>query len=182
MRILNWFVKNFRMGLATNSSSSHSLVYFTTPRYDTGGSIDSEGWEEAATPFVRGSVDVEFGWGMFKLDTLYEKLMYALVNRLQRAGYTDTWGSDDEPEKGYEEFGHLFPELTLDDFREAAKGYIDHQSSEDTTPDQVLKAARDPHVEIWGGNDNGGDPHEDYYNWQDGSYAPRAGIEKVERL
>lgn len=145
MKFLNLFINNFRRGLATNSSSSHSLVYFATKRPD-----------HDTAPLH--SIDTEFGWGMFKLTTLREKLVYALTQKLAVEGYSKWRDDDASVDAAFEQFGPLFPELSRDLFEEASQGYIDHQSVTDV--DTLIKAARDPKVEIWGGNDNGGDPHD----------------------
>jgi len=147
------FVHNVRRGLATNSSSSHSLVYFDEPRPDH----DSE-------ESVSG-VDPEFGWDTFKLTTRREKLMYALVSILQRDGANDRWagGRTDSDSVDMDRYAELFPDLA-GEIETARGGYVDHQSVVGD-PEQLIKAALDPYVEIWGGNDNGDDPHEDYVGY-----------------
>lgn len=151
IRLLARFVNNFRMGLATNSSSSHSMVFFRDdrPGHDT---VDHA-----------SATETEFGWDQFRLTTLGEKLMYALTAQLRSEGYS-TWYDSDNGDKigeAFAKFGPQFPELTLEDFRVASAGYIDHQSAGHSVADLITKA-RDPKVEFWGGNDNDGDPHEDY--------------------
>ena len=152
-RALKPFVNNFRMGLATNSSSSHSMVYFKTdrPGHNT---IDHA-----------SSVDTEFGWGQFELDTLGEKLMYALVACLSQNGYNGWYkDEDDRPSltQAFQKYGPQFPEFSQEEFTVASQGYIDHQSQHPW--EELLLAARDPKIEFWGGNDNGGDPHD---SWSD---------------
>lgn len=125
------FVKNFRRGFATNSSSSHSFVYMKKPQtdYDT-------------------RVDTDFGWNDFRLDTVKQKLMYVLTDRLYRGWSTNTA----DPKEAMEIHGADFPELDEQDFQDALAGYVDHESSGLIGLDQ----ARDPHVVVFGGNDNSG--------------------------
>jgi hypothetical protein len=131
------FLKNFRRGFATNSSSSHSFVYLKEPRAgELGGPVYQE----------------SFGWEDFRLDTLKEKLFYALVSRIG-GGWQVTEADIDEH---FEEHGSTFPELTREDFTEAAHSYVDHDSVGLISPDD----ARDPHLVVFGGNDNGGDSQE----------------------
>lgn len=156
------FLHNVRRGLATNSSSSHSLVYFATDRPyhdDDVSNVDS----------------AEFGWDIFKLTTKRQKLTYALTAILQREGHNVGWLESefaaDDADAAMKEYIKKFPHLE-DVVKIAASGYIDHQSVV-SNPAELIKAALDPKVEIWGGNDNGGDPHE-------GGYGP--GIVRVEYL
>lgn len=127
-------INNVRQGFATNSSSSHSMVYVDTPVSDS---------------IFYG--DNEFGWDHFTLDSLGEKLLYALVMKI--GGY---WGPpedrEEELDQAFEEYGHLFPEFDRDVFSYAMDGYVDHQSH--IPLDEALEAARDPHIVIEGGNDN----------------------------
>lgn len=123
-------IRNIRFGFATNSSSSHSFVYMKKPNNDLG----SAAW-----------MNVEFGWEDFELRTIREKLMYHLV---MRGG--SSWGSD--PDDLYDNYWDEYPELDKEDFEAAASGYVDHESYGTITLDQ----ARDPHVVVFGGNDNGG--------------------------
>ena len=61
-------VQNVRYGFATNSSSSHSLIYVR---------------DEQERP-VSVSADGEFGWNMFVLDNVEDKIEYAMTE-----GWTD---------------------------------------------------------------------------------------------
>jgi len=130
-------IKNVRQGLATNSSSSHSLVY-TNGEHDT-TIAPGEAYEN------------EFGWDHFVLDSLGAKLMYKLTD-LVGQHYWNSDPNEDEVKRAYEEFGHLFPEFDEGHFKAALRGYVDHQSSGEIS----IGEARDPHTEIHGGNDNGG--------------------------
>lgn len=134
------FLKNFRRGFATNSSSSHSFVYMKEAQL---GGLGAEG--------PGGYIGSEFGWEDFRLDTIREKLFYFLVGRIG--------GSWDRSSDGAEEFrdmGEDFPELTEEDFSDAASGYVDHDSKGLISAEM----ARDPHLVVFGGNDNGGESQE----------------------
>lgn len=138
-KILGRYVQNVRHGFATNSSSSHSLVYFKEP---------------VASNSTSYSEGPEYGWERFTLDTLGEKLMYLLVRTIGQ-GY---WGTDraeiqDRAAEYYQEYGALFPEFSIGDFEEALTGYVDHASS-DLVDMSDIDLVRDPHVVIYGGNDN----------------------------
>ena len=136
------FVKNFRRGFATNSSSSHSFVYLKEPVEDH----DADYIEET-----------EFGWNDFTLTTLRSKLFYVLCGLIAQ-GYWSTRDVDVDAEvaERYEEMKDEFPELTLDDFRDAyLNDGIDHQSRGTIGIDE----ARDPHVIVFGGNDNSGESY-----------------------
>ena len=122
-------LKNFRRGFATNSSSSHSFVYLKEPNTSTSTSLP----------------DPEFGWNDFRLDTLIEKLFYVLVDRIGTNGWetppiAEVWEANKAD----------FPEFDIEVFREAQEGYVDHQSCGTIS----LEEARDPHVVVFGGNDN----------------------------
>ena len=133
------FLKNFRRGFATNSSSSHSFVYLKNE--------DGLGPENPSS-----YIDSEFGWGDFRLSTIREKLFYVLVGKIGGG-----WGSKSESaDELFEKFEQDFPELTREDFEAASQGYIDHQSQGTISE----KEARDPHVVVFGGNDNGGESSE----------------------
>jgi len=132
------FLKNFRRGFATNSSSSHSFVYM---KDEQGLGAENPG----------SYIDSSFNWEDFRLDTLREKLFYVLVGRIG-GGWRDVGDGSEE----YEEIGDEFPELTREDFAAAVQGNIDHQS----VGTVGMAEARDPHTVVFGGNDNGGDSQE----------------------
>ena len=71
------FLHNVRRGLATNSASSHSLVFYNNER----SSDDLESGKY---------IDTDFGWNNFTLDTLGEKLVYALTAVVYRETDWDT--------------------------------------------------------------------------------------------
>ncbi len=134
-------INNIRMGLATNSSSSHSMVYYRDP---------------IASTDTTGDVDTDFGWDTFRLASTYEKMLYGLTQLIN-----NSWDDQDIDEL-MREYGHIFPELTRQDFELAAEGYVDHQSTESKTPGEWAAIAKDPHVIIYGGNDNDGDYFDEY--------------------
>ena len=125
------FLKNFRRGFATNSSSSHSFVYLKepNPNHDDSGCDMSYSY-------------TEFGWEDFRLDTLKSKLMYWV------AGNCDGW--DVEAIRST----HDIPELSDSELEQAASGYVDHNS--DVIYSTTLDDMRDPRVVVYGGNDNDG--------------------------
>lgn len=127
--MIKYFIKNVRRGFATNSSSSHSFVYLKEPVENPSDQGDHYG--------------CEFGWVDFKIETLLGKLMYWLTDQVSG------W----DAREAYNTYKDTLPELSEEDFREAAHGYVDHQSRGTIS----LEQARDPHVVVFGGNDNGGE-------------------------
>jgi len=139
-------VNNMRRGFATNSSSSHSLVYFKEPVGDT-------------TPPKPGDLALNggrlsFGWEDFTLSSLTDKLVYALVTAVGEGWWRSDITKADRVHELYEQYGHLFPEFNEYDFAAAMDGDVDHQSVHGI--EELVKLARDPHVVIYGGNDNSG--------------------------
>lgn len=129
------FLKNFRRGFATNSSSSHSFVYLRNDAEDAHAQTHLDG--------------EDFGWGDFKLSSIREKLFYVLASMVGNRG----WGSktsEDEVEEAYRDYGDKFPEFTREDFVQAVNSSVDHESRGTITADM----ARDPKVVVFGGNDN----------------------------
>lgn len=148
MKILIPFLHNVRRGLATNSSSSHSLVFHADPVASDNAYMDDYS-------------ENEFGWDHFILGTLGEKLMYGLTMAVSGSW---EWSpehrepDDEDVARAKARWGALFPEITDDAVWERAmQGYVDHQSVEEVTPEFLAKL-RDPHVVVHGGNDNGGYP------------------------
>lgn len=142
------FIKNIRFGFATNSSSSHSFVYYKNQ-------IGNENYD--------GDIDTDFGWNKFRLANIYEKLMYVLTQKIG-----GTWeNTHDDVLEMWECYHKHFPELTIDDFQLAMNGYVDHQSQSSMTLDELLALARNPHVIIYGGNDNDGEYFERDYEYYD---------------
>lgn len=132
------FLKNFRRGFATNSSSSHSFVYMK----EAGGLGEKS---------PASHLGFEFGWEDFRLDTIREKLFYFLVGRIG-----GSWTRSSDGAEEFEAMGKDFPELTEEDFSDAAGGYVDH----DSVGLISAEMARDPHLVVFGGNDNGGNSQE----------------------
>ncbi len=131
------FLKNFRRGFATNSSSSHSFVYLKSASPDAHDDTNS--------------ADAEFGWNDFRLSTIREKLFYVLVGRI-----TGGWKDKVDGEQAYEDLHEEYPELSKEDFIYAAEGYVDHESYGTIGAAE----ARDPRVIVFGGNDNSGESAE----------------------
>lgn len=126
---MGFFIKNVRRGFATNSSSSHSFVYMKEPQYDSG----------VNTPWG------DYGWQDFRLNSIAEKVLYVATMRLSN-------GQWDSAQEAYDELHDTYPELSVDDFQTAMQGYVDHESYDIISLDQ----ARDPHLVVFGGNDNDG--------------------------
>jgi len=135
--MLKRLIKNVRQGLATNSSSSHSLVYTES--------------EHSREIHPGESYDTDYGWGHFVASSLGEKLMYKLTDMVGQ-NYWNRDPSEDEVAEMQQQYGHLFPELDESHFKAAMRGYVDHQSRGEIS----LEEARDPKTEIHGGNDNDG--------------------------
>jgi hypothetical protein len=154
--MFKYLINNMRRGFATNSSSSHSLVYFKN---------EVAGGPAPVAGSVRDWGENEYGWGDFTLSSVAEKLVYALVSAVGQSGWweTDEVTIEQEVDKAYEQYGPLFPEFNRDDFKAAMEGYVDHQSIGDI--EQLATLARDPHVVIYGGNDNDGTTSLDTLHW-----------------
>lgn len=125
------FLKNFRRGFATNSSSSHSFVYMREPNHEVG-----------VTPH-----GADFGWNDFRLSTLKEKLFYVLADRIHY---------DWSVKEAMDHLAADFPEFDEEDFAAAKESHVDHQSQGTISVAQ----ARDPYVTVFGGNDNDGESWE----------------------
>lgn len=121
-------VKNIRQGFATNSSSSHSLIYVRE-----GQSIPSG-----------GPAYGEYGWSWFILDTLEDKIHYALTDRMDVDTIVEATGLSAQR---VEEIGRMYG----DDC------YIDHESY-GTSGTVDAKQLFSDNVVIVGGNDNDSAP------------------------
>lgn len=126
-------LKNLRHGFATNSSSSHSFVYMKTANSEFG---------------VMPTSPEEYGWDDFRLDTIAEKLFYVFVQRVSSLH----WQSPAKKEESIEKLAGDFPEFGEAEFDLARESYVDHESVGTVS----VQDARDPHVVIFGGNDNDG--------------------------
>lgn len=122
------FIKNIRRGFATNSSSSHSFVYMKE-KQTSAGDYDPG----------------HYGWGDFRLNTVFEKVLYVATTRL--GSY---WDSEKTFDEIWEENKDVYPELSKEDLLEAYNGTVDHQSAGLIG----LEEARNPYLVVFGGNDN----------------------------
>lgn len=157
------FLHNVRRGLATNSSSSHSLVFYAAP---------------VASPDVASAayVDTDFGWNHFILATLGEKLMYGLTSAIG-GGWRQDQVSPAEVQAARTKYGHLFPELTDESlWVRAIEGSVDHQSVS-TVDEEFVAKLRDPHTILHGGNDNGGYPFDE--DWGKDSHLPEGATREM---
>lgn len=136
-------ITNIRFGFATNSSSSHSLVYLND---DAPRNVDVNA-ERPPHEY--------FGWEDFRLGSVKAKLTYWLSDNVRNW----SWQVDEEdrvvPESEMAELVTQFPELTREEIAAAITLGVDHQSSISEggiglTPD----LCRDPSVVVFGGNDN----------------------------
>jgi len=129
-KLVKPFIQNVRFGFATNSSSSHSMVYMKKPNES----------DPRKDPIYVDIYD-GFNWNDFRLDTIGEKLIYlaAMDSDLTRARFEN-------------EFPELAEREDADAIFEMAKECtVDHQSYDTIGPEE----ARDPYVVVFGGNDNG---------------------------
>lgn len=141
------FLHNFRRGLATNSSSSHSLVYVSR---EIPENYTPPSKEEIVNDAL--STIPEFGWGFDTLTTLGAKLLYALTDRIGHHWYSDG-PSTQQLDEYIEKYGHLFPEFEghREVWLHAARGYVDHES---VGTGHDLETIRDPRVVVIVDNDN----------------------------
>lgn len=118
-----------RRGFATNSSSSHSLIFVQDPK---------------TLPDYNGSGD--FGWDYFVQKTPEEKMAYFYQM------FKDNFGEDTKEMADYFEV----PVKMIDKF--AYDGYIDHQSAHFMTIEQAKAILFNDNFAILGGNDNSESP------------------------
>lgn len=138
--------RNVRLGFATNSSSSHSIVFFEG-RTDEGSDRDGYG-------------RFEYGWERFRLGSTEAKLCYLAVvvkETLTSSGLTDRMAEVvvNDLFKGTEIEGQL--DGVMD-------GYIDHQSAFRVSHNglndlehnvrEYIEVFSDPRIAVYGGNDN----------------------------
>lgn len=149
------FVKNVRLGFATNSSSSHSLVYY-----------DEETLAQISEHEAEG---LDFGWNHFVAKNLQTKLAYGILSM-----HRYNWQLEDEQvvklrrevfEPILTDLGHD-PEPILTKIEEAEFPHVDHQSTMSAaTPEQMKQNLVELSAEnlvVHGGNDNGGLGPEDF--------------------
>lgn len=139
-------IQNVRLGLATNSSSTHSIIFLS----DKAAIPTSNDWPEG---------EGHFGWGYFTAATEKAKMTYlALLVRSQLAGFHG------------EDIGDLVTKAWTGSLPEKG-AYIDHQSFitlpsswDEKSIDKLFfnhfkKFLLDKRTLILGGNDNGGNEH-----------------------
>lgn len=145
-------IKNVRLGFATNSSSSHSIVFFEG-RTQEAGDHQSYG-------------DFEFGWDMFELGSREAKLSYLAV------AVKDTLRNEGLPDRMAEVIlTDMFSGTGIErHIGNVMSGYIDHQSAftiaHNSMHDlernvrQYIDVFSDPRVVVYGGNDNSDDHYQ----------------------
>jgi hypothetical protein len=153
-------LQNVRLGFATNSSSSHSIVFFREPHIN------------ANTPGVNSHYsysagDFDFGWEDFTLDSPNTKLAYLAI--VVAASLSHTPLSSNMADMVLRE---LFAGTGIENaIPMVHQGYIDHQSMF-TIPHnnlavleqrvhEYIEVITDPRITIHGGNDNDGPQHEE---------------------
>ena len=139
-------MQNIRLGFATNSSSSHSIIFF-----------DDQIQEDTDRDSYN---DFEFGWERFSLASREAKLCYlavAVKETLSREGFTDRMIEVI--------MADLFRGTGIEEsIRGALEGYIDHQSAFTIAHNGLADLERnvreyidvfsDPRIAVYGGNDN----------------------------
>lgn len=110
MSFLSKFIKNIRHGFATNSSSSHSLVYLIDPEKETDWLPDGN----------------EFGWGMFHAFTAEAKKTYYLAQT--SGGWDSGLGYVDHQSMGT---------LASDQILDPHIGVIGGNDNSDSTTDEL---------------------------------------------
>lgn len=151
-RVFNFFIKNVRAGFATNSSSTHSLVFYSFPVEGKIPNRPEEGYE--------------FGWNNFSISKKIDKLIYGIITQI-----SVPWGveGDEAAEQKQEELARikpLLPESITDEEYEEVRSvileenypYVDHQSHpgrlEDEKLTEYLEIITQDNVAIYGGSDN----------------------------
>jgi len=163
-------VKNVRLGFATNSSSSHSLVFY--------------GGDEL--PGNNPDWTYGFGWSHFVISDLPTKIAYGLTN-FNTLGWQQENNTTAVKDHLRETTEDLLIELGIDPdevfafFNDPdAPTHVDHQSKfgnvhllsrEEQL--QYLAMLADPNLVIHGGNDNGGLGPQDFFD--------KPGVEEVRR-
>ena len=160
-RIFNLFLKNIRAGFATNSSSTHSLVFY------------ADGY---ASKILNRHEEYEFGWNNFSLSNKVDKLVYGLITQTHIS-----WIENEEEAAKDRAFAkleelkpHLDDAISDEEIEQAVKAideskypYVDHQSHPGTFSTaeeqaEYIKTLVQDNVVIYGGNDNGGKDAEDF--------------------
>jgi len=152
------FLKNVRFGFATNSSSSHSMVYLRTP-INSKYNPDEKPWkrlledEDGLTKYDKYDDEERF------LTTIAEKLFYnfaaiASERNFDREEYSWTYEKSDDELK--EILQKDYPEFAAEDYDEiitAARDYDNNSLSGNSCVD--LNEARDPYVAVAISSENG---------------------------
>lgn len=134
------FLKQFRHGFATNSSSAHSVILATRPQAD-----------------VDVPNDYEYGWQDFVLGSRQEKRNYLFQQSRSNFEETDLWDA-------FVELVQPDPEALIREDSwmgdDVLPGYVDHESvgivgaSTLEGIQEILSWLDNPRVVITGGNDN----------------------------
>lgn len=133
------FIHNFRLGFATNSSSSHSIVVVPENMH-----IGDKEYEN------------HFGWSPFILSSTENKVRYLAAQFFSNMGYSDDDHYEPSEVEKYvlEQIKEIIPDFTISDISP-----VDHQSvmsierTKDTF-DSLLKFFLNDRLVVLGGNDN----------------------------
>lgn len=144
------FVHGVRVGVATNSSSSHSIVILKEGRDDV---------EDSQPPS-----DQNYGWKYFTLASPESKLGYLAHNIVHSIGnYYDSYLVAKKVEKDINDVLNAGDDEELVQIEVDPEGAVDHQSVINIAPpsgrhpeilSDIVKFFMDPRVIILGGNDN----------------------------
>lgn len=156
------FLKNVRAGFATNSSSTHSLVFYK-PHVTKMLKTDMAGYD-----------NWDFGWGSFVLADRFTKLVYGILSLNGGLWYDPKANELKEfKEKTLEKYGQILENLSPGDSKKiiesaysAGFANVDHQSvpyiSDRNDSDVSFEEATFLHMladedsVVYGGNDAGG--------------------------
>lgn len=156
-------VFNIRMGFATNSSSSHSIVYMKNPITEDSGDCNHEyGWDNFTLTAESSKRDYMAMLLSYSIRPDPERgVTHEMAAQVIRDLTGATIPTNPDPEGGYWGADRAFD------------GYIDHDSvgyfpfdltgrgiNEEFTREMINFVAKNPHIVILGGNDNdGGHPY-----------------------
>lgn len=135
-------IHNLRVGFATNSSSSHSVVLLPPELVGTVDAIEPQ--------------SEHFGWDYFRLTSTEDKMRYVAAQMLSSM-YEDAKEARQEIANKFSEFPNLAEELRNDAEEQWPNITVDHQSRWRVNPesfDNLIEFFKSPRIVILGGNDN----------------------------
>jgi hypothetical protein len=158
---MSFTLQNVRLGFATNSSSSHSIVFAN----DTGLPLPKESLVNSKYRWKPD--DFQFGWELFELDSPNTKLAYLAI--IVAASLSHTPLSTSMADMVLREF---FAGTGIENaIPMVHQGYINHQSMFNIPYNNLavlgqrvreyIEVFTDPRITIYGGNDNDDSRHEE---------------------